>query len=132
MTNEADPRFLELSSRERQIMDVVYRRGKAAVAEIRAGLPDAPTASAVRTMLKRLEEKGYLEHEQEGPRNIYRPTLSRETARDSALERLLRTFFGDSPTDAVAAILDRSAGAISDEELDRLEALVERARRSGR
>lgn len=113
-------------------MDIVYRHGRASVADIRAELPDPPTASAIRTMLKRLEDKGYLDHEQDGPRNVYRPTLSRETARDSALERLLRTFFGDSPTDAVAAILDRSAEAISDEELDRLEELVEKARRSGR
>lgn len=132
MRSPTDERFLELSSRERQIMDIVYRHGRAAVAEIQAELPDAPTASAIRTMLKRLEEKGYLDHEQEGPRNVYRPTLSRETARDSALERLLRTFFGDSPAEAVAAILDRSAESISDEELDRLEALVEKARRSGR
>ncbi|MGH7541539.1 MAG: BlaI/MecI/CopY family transcriptional regulator [Gemmatimonadota bacterium] len=122
----------DLSGRERQIMDIVYRWGRATVAQIQADLPDAPTASAIRTMLKRLEEKEQLEHEQDGPRNVYLPIVSRDRARDTALERLLRTFFDGSPTDAVAAILDRSVGAIPDDELDRLEALVESARKSGR
>lgn len=122
----------ELSARERQIMDIVYRRGRATVAEIQAELPEAPSASAIRTMLKRLEEKGQLEHEQEGLRNVYAPRVHPERARDTALQRLLHTFFGGSPTEAVAAILDRSTGGISDEELDRLEALVERVRRGDR
>lgn len=126
------PKRPEFSAREREIMDIVYRRGRVTVADLGAELEDAPTAAAIRTMLGRLEEKGHLRHEQEGPRNVYLPTLPPEKARAAALERVLETFFDRSPTEAVAAILDRSASSISDEELDRLEALVEEARRKGR
>lgn len=123
---------LELSAREREIMDVVYRRGEVTVADLGDELADPPTAAAIRTMLARLEEKGRLRHEREGRQNVYLPTLPREQARAAALDRVLETFFGRSPTEAVAAILDRSADEISDEELDRLESLVEEARRRGR
>lgn len=122
----------ELSAREREIMDVVYRRRRVTVAELGEELADAPTASAIRTMLTRLEEKGRLRHERDGRENVYWPTLPREEARTVALGRVLETFFGRSPIEAVAAILDRSAEEISDEELDRLEALVEEARRRER
>lgn len=122
----------ELSAREREIMDVVYRRGQVTVADLGEELADAPTAAAIRTMLARLEEKGRLRHERDGRQNVYTPTRPREEARAAALDRVLETFFGRSPTEAVAAILDRSANEISDEELDRLESLVEEARRRGR
>lgn len=113
-------------------MDELHRRGTARVAELRAGLEDAPTASAVRTMLARLEEKGHAEHEREGGRNVYRPALSSESVRGPALRRLMRTYFGGSPTRTVAAILDREGGRISREELDRLERLVTEAREKDR
>lgn len=122
----------ELSAREREIMDIVYRRGRVTVADLGEELAEAPTPPAIRTMLSRLEEKGHLGHEQDGPRNVYFPTLAPERARAAALERVLETFFSRSPTDAVAAILDRSASSLSDEELDRLEGLIESARRKGR
>jgi predicted transcriptional regulator len=122
----------ELSRRERQIMDVVYRRGRASVADVRAGLPDPPSYSAVRALLRILERKGHLSHEQDGPRYVYRPTVSPAEARDSAMRRLLKTFFDGSPEKAVAAFLDISAAELTDDELDRLAELVERARREGR
>jgi predicted transcriptional regulator len=109
-------------------MDCVYRLGQVTVADLGDQLPDAPTPPAIRTMLSRLEEKGLLRHEQDGPRNVYRPTVPFEKVRDRAVDRLLDTFFARSPTDAVATILDRRADALSDEEYDRLARLVERAR----
>lgn len=118
-----------LSARERQIMDAVHRHGEPTVAEIRDELPDPPGESAVRTMLLRLEEKGLLERRADGRVNRYRATRSRETVRDSALRRVMRTFFDDSPVETVAAILDRSESNLSEEDLARLEALIDRAGR---
>ena len=122
----------ELSRRERQIMDVIYRRGRATAAEVRGGIPDAPSYSAVRAMLRVLEEKGHLEHEQDGPRYVYFPTTPREAATESALRRVLKTFFDDSTEKAVAALLDLGAADLGEEELDRLSSMIERARREGR
>lgn len=122
-----DP-YEELSARERQIMDAVHRLREPTVAEIRDELPDPPTESAVRTMLIRLEEKGVLEHRVEGRLNRYRAKRSEEAVRASALRRVMRTFFEDSPVNTVAAILDRAAPELSDEELSRLEELIGRAR----
>lgn len=122
------PRTRELSAREREIMDCVYRRGRVTVADLAEELTDAPTPSAIRTMLSRLEEKGFLRHDQDGPRNVYRSTRATEEVREAAIDRVLDIFFARSPTDAVAAILDRRADALSDEELDRLARLVEQAR----
>jgi BlaI family penicillinase repressor len=122
----------ELSRRERQIMDIVYREGRATVADVQRLLPQAPGYSAVRAMLRVLEEKGHLRHRQDGPRYVYEPTLARERARRSALRRLLRTFFDDSPGDAVAALIDLSGNDLSEEELVRLSALIREARRKGR
>ena len=85
-----------LSRRERQIMDVVYRLGRATAAEVQEGLPDPPSYSAVRALLRVLEEKGHLRHEQDGPRNVYVPTVPRDAARSSAVRALLETFFGGS------------------------------------
>lgn len=121
--------YEELSARQRQIMDAVHRSDAGAtVAEIRERLPDPPSESAIRTMLLRLEDAGHLRHEKDGRRNRYYPVGSREKARDSALSRLLDTFFRNSPVQAVAAILDRSAEELSEEELSELEEMVREAR----
>jgi predicted transcriptional regulator len=122
----------EMSRRERQIMDVIYRLGEASVAEVRAGIPDAPSYSAVRGLLRVLTEKGHLSHSTERPRYVYRPTTPRAEARNSALERVLSTFFDDSPSSAMAALLDLSGGDLTDAELDKLEAMIQDARREGR
>jgi predicted transcriptional regulator len=120
---------LDLSRRERQIMEAVYRLGSATVTEVMTELPEPPSYSAVRAMLGKLEAKGYLEHRQEGPRYLYVATVPRDEARESALERLVRTFFDGSTEKAVAALLDRSAGEMTDEELDRLSALIQEAKK---
>jgi predicted transcriptional regulator len=120
------------SRRERQIMDIVYRQGQATAADVREALPDPPSYSAVRAMLRVLEEKGYLRHEQQGPRYLFLPTLSREKARRSALKQVVQTFFDGSTEQAVSALLDYSTSKLSDEELDRLAHLIEQARKEGR
>jgi predicted transcriptional regulator len=122
----------QLSRRERQIMDVIYARGRATVAEVRELLPDPPTYSAVRALLRILEEKGHLRHEQEGPRYVFLPTVPAEKARESALRHLLRTFFDGSAEGAVAALLELEASELSEEEFDRLAERIEQARREGR
>lgn len=121
-----------LSRRERQIMDVIYRLGQATAQEVVDNLNDPPSYSAVRGLLRILEEKGHVKHRQDGPRYVYHPTVPRERARESALRQLVRTFFQDSPEEAVAALLDMSAAKLSDEELDRLSDLIARARKEGR
>ena len=121
-----------LSRRERQIMDVIYGRGQATAAEVLEGLPDPPSYSAVRAMLRVLEEKGHLRHDQQGPRYVFLPTVPREQARQSALKQLVQTFFDGSTEQAVAALLDQSARALSDAELDRLARLIDQARKEGR
>lgn len=123
---------LDLSRRERQIMDAIYRLGSATVSEVMAEMPDPPSYSAVRAMLGKLEGKGYLEHRQDGPRYLYLATVPRQEARESALDRLVRTFFDGSPGKAVAALLGRSAGEMTGEELDRLSALIEEAKKGER
>lgn len=122
----------ELSRRERQIMDIVYREGRATVADVREDLPDPPSYSAVRAMLRVLEEKGHLDHEQQGPRYVYFPTTPREEATESALKRVLRTFFDDSTEKAVAALLDLDERELDEDELDRLASMIDEARREGR
>ena len=121
-----------LSRREREIMDVIYRSGRATAAEVRERLPDPPSYSAVRALLRILEEKGHVRHEQDGPRYVYVPTVARETARRSALRQLLRTFFDDSPEQAVAALLDLESSRLGDAELERLAALIDQAKQEGR
>lgn len=113
-------------------MDVIYRRGRATAAEVREGLTDAPSYSAVRAHLRTLEDKGHLRHEQEGPRYVYHPTTPRTQATESALRRVLNTFFDDSTEKAVAALLDMGSKDLGDEELARLSAMIEQARREGR
>lgn len=123
---------LHLSRRERQIMDVIYQLGAATAAEVMERLPEPPSYSAVRAMLRLLEEKGHLEHEQDGPRYVYKPTLAQEKASRSALKHLVETFFEGSTEQAVAALLDLSRTKLSDDELDRLSQLIKQAKNEGR
>jgi predicted transcriptional regulator len=122
----------DLSRRERQIMDVIWRRGRATVAEVRNEMSDAPSYSAVRTLMGLLEQKGHLRHEQEGPRYVYLPTVDRENAQQSALRHVVRTFFDGSAERAVAALIDMSDTKLSDDAARRLARLLEQARRQGR
>ena len=113
-------------------MDVIYRHGRATAAEVRAQLRHPPSYSAVRALLRILEEKGHVRHEPDGPRYVFLPTVPREAARRSALRQLLRTFFDDSPEQAVAALLDIESSRLGDAELERLGALIDQAKREGR
>jgi predicted transcriptional regulator len=122
----------ELAARERQVMDAVYRLGAATVSEVRAGIPSPPSYSTVRTHLRILEKKGLLKHREDGRRYVYAPTVPHRRAQRSALQRVLNTFFSDSPSQAVAALLDMKAGDMTSETLDELADLVEQARREGR
>jgi BlaI family transcriptional regulator, penicillinase repressor len=121
-----------LSRRERQIMEVVYRLGEASAQEVLERLPDPPSYSAVRALMRILEGKGQLRHRQDGPRYLYQPVVPRERASRSALEGLLHNFFGGSRERLVAALLDERAGRLSPQELDGLAELVARARKEGR
>lgn len=121
-----------LTRRERQIMDVVYARGRATVAEVLEGMADAPSYSSVRTLLRLLEEKGQLRHEQDGPRYVYVPTVAREKARRSALRNVLTTFFDGSTEDAVAALLDLHDERKGPVDLGRIQTLIDKAQREGR
>jgi len=123
---------LELGRRERQIMDVVHRLGEASVADVRAELPDPPTYSAVRGMMRLLEEKGYLEHVQDGLRYVYKPTLARQQARAAALTHMVRTFFAGSATDAVASLLELPDAKLSQGDLARLKKIIAAAKAEGR
>jgi len=121
-----------LSRRERQIMDFLFREGRASVAEVLDGIPDPPSYSAVRAMLRVLEHKGHVIHEEDGRAYIYKPTLPLETAQKSALKHLLKTFFDNSTEQAVAALLDLSGRKLTDGELERLTDQIKRAKREGR
>lgn len=130
-TTEVGEDAVALSRRERQIMDAVYNLGRGTAAQIREAIPDPPSYSAVRAQLRILEEKGHLDHVQEGPRYVYGPVVPKGEARESALRHLLRTFFGNSTKEAMVTLLDL------DEELDgaqrrRLQELVEKAKEQGR
>jgi predicted transcriptional regulator len=118
-----------LTKRERQIMDVLFRLGRATAADVLAALPGSPHYSTVRTQLRVLEEKGHVRHESEGLRYVYLPTLARHTARKAALRHLVETFFDGSAAGAVTALLGRDAGKLSDEDLDRIEGLLKSTRR---
>jgi predicted transcriptional regulator len=122
---------VHLTRRERQIMDVVYAGGSVTVSEVLSELPDAPSYSAVRAMMRKLEEKGHLRHDASGPRYVYEATVPRDRARRSALERLMRTFFEGSPSRTVAALLDLPSAELSDAELDEMAELIARARGRG-
>lgn len=118
---------LHLSKRERQIAEALYRLGEASVSQVQAELPDAPSYSAVRAMLNLLVKKQLAATRQDGKRYLYRPLASKEKVRRSALRSLVRTFFGSAPVDAVAALLDGSAGKLSPNDFQRLRDLIDRA-----
>jgi BlaI family penicillinase repressor len=122
----------QLSRRERQIMDVLYRKGRATAAEIMAGMPNPPSNSAVRAILRTLEEKKQIRHEAEDLRYVYMPTIPLEKARRSAVAHVVETFFEGSTGQAVATMLDLSARRMKPEELDHLAQLIEKARKEGR
>jgi BlaI family penicillinase repressor len=125
-TDRPDP---DLSRRERQIMDVLFARGRATGQEIQEGLPDQPNYSSVRTILRVLERKGYVRHVEEGLRYVYQPTMPREAASRSALQRIIRTFFDGSAKEAVAALLDPAAFQLSEQELKDLARIIDRAKK---
>jgi predicted transcriptional regulator len=112
-------------------MDVIYQRGSATAAEITADLPDPPTATAVRTMLRILEDKGHLTHSQDGVKHVYRAVVDREKARESVISHVVRTFFDGSAEQAMATLIDRSGGDLTDAELARLAGMIEKARKRG-
>ena len=121
----------ELSRRERQIIDILYTQGQATAAEVQQALPDPPSYSAVRAMLRILEEKGHVRHQQDGPRYVYVPTVARENAKKSALKHMLQTFFDGSAEQAISALLDDQTARLSEAELDRLARMIQQARRTG-
>ena len=121
-----------LSRRERQIMDILYQHGKASATDVREAMPDAPSYSAVRAMLRVLEEKGHVKHQAEGLKYVYVPTVARDKAKRSAVKHLMDTFFSESPEQVVAALLDVSSTRLTREELDRMAQMIERARKEGK
>ena len=121
-----------MSRRERQIMEILYRHGQASVSEVRAAMNDAPSYSAVRAMLRVLKDKGHVKHQAEGLKYMYRPVVNREKAQRSALKSLVDTFFNDAPDKVVAALLDVESRRLTAEELDRMAALIDEARREGK
>jgi predicted transcriptional regulator len=127
-----DDELRGLSRRERQIMDLLFQRGKASVGEVMDGIPDPPGYSAVRATLRTLEQKGRVTHEEDGRAYIYRPTLRRDAARKSALTHILKTFFDNSAEQAVAALLELKGPRLSDAQLDRVSRLIENAKKEGR
>jgi predicted transcriptional regulator len=122
----------KLSRRERQIMDILYRKGRATAAEIQADLPEAPSYSAVRAMLRVLEEKKHIRHEEKDLRYVFIPAVPRDKARRSAIAHVVDTFFDGSAEQAVATLLDMSSRKLSTEDFDRLQALIDKARNEGR
>ena len=121
-----------LSRRERQIMDILYRLGRATANEVMADLPGEPNYSTVRTQLRVLESKGHVRHEEQGLRYIYMPTVPRHAVRQSALRHLMETFFEDSAEKMLSTLLGADGRKYSDEELEKLARLIERARKAGR
>jgi predicted transcriptional regulator len=120
-----------LARRERQIMDILFRRGRATAAEVMDALPGTPSYSTVRTQLRILEEKGHVRHEEDGVRFVYMPAVARHAARKSALRHLLQTFFDGSPEKVFAALLGGEGAKLSDEQLQRIADMIEKARKEG-
>jgi BlaI family transcriptional regulator, penicillinase repressor len=118
-----------LSKREQQIMEVLYREGRASAADVRAGMPDPPSYSAVRTLLRILEDKGHVRHEQDGVRYVYVPTVTAAKAQRSALKHMIDTFFGGSASRGMAALFELSGG---EEDLRRLQQMIDEARKKGK
>lgn len=126
------PRAAGLSRREREIMDILYRLGKSPASEVRAALTHPPSYSAVRAMLRVLENKGHVRHQAEGLKYVYLPMVTRDKAKRSAVKHLMDTFFKDSPEQIVAALLDVSSTRLTREELDRMGEMIEQAKREGK
>jgi BlaI family transcriptional regulator, penicillinase repressor len=120
--------YVDLSRRERQIMDIIFRRSEATAQNVLGDLPDPPSYSAVRALLRVLEEKGHVRHNKQGAKYVYRPTVSRQSAARTALRQVLKTFFAGSAELAVAALLDVSDSKLSQDELDRLAQLIAEAK----
>jgi predicted transcriptional regulator len=123
---------IHLTRRERQIMDILHARGQATAAEVRGALPDAPSYSAVRALLRILEEKGHVKHRREGLRYLHLPTEGRARASRLALRRVVRTFFGGSAPLAAAALLEAADTGLSPKEIEQLQAIIAQARKEGR
>ena len=121
-----------LTRREREIMDILYRRGRATAAEVMEDMAEPPTYSAVRALLRILEDEGHVKHVQDGPRYVYLPAVARADARKSALSHLVTTFFDGSVGEAVATLVESSKSKLSKEELERLAQLIEKAKKEGR
>ena len=128
----AKPEQPVLSRRERQIMDILYRRSRATAADVHGAIAAPPSYSAVRATLRILEEKGHVRHQEEGPRYVYVPAVGRQRARHSALRHLIKTFFDGSAEKAVVTLLDSSASTLSEDDLDRIARMVEKARKAGK
>ncbi len=126
------PKADQLTRRERQIMNIIYRRGQATAAEVLEDMADPPSYSATRALLRILEEKGHLRHAQDGPRYVFLPVVAPERARRSALDQVVETFFGGSAGDAAAALLDMSDSGLSTKQHEKLTALIDSARKEGR
>ena len=122
----------QLSRREREIMNIIFTRGKATATEVLEGMPEPPSYSAVRATLRILEQKGHLKHQHDGTRYVYLPTVNRERVRLSALDQLLTTFFDGSAANVVTTLIERQKGTMSNDELDRLAELIDQARKEGR
>jgi predicted transcriptional regulator len=121
-----------LSRREREMMNIIFARGRATATEVMEGMAEPPSYSAVRATLRVLEQKGHLKHQHDGARYVYTPTVNRERIRLSALDQLLTTFFDGSAANVVATLIERQKGRMSDEELDELSELIDQARKEGR
>lgn len=121
-----------LSRREREMMNIIFARGQASATEVMEAMAEAPSYSAVRATLRILEQKGHLKHEHDGARYVYLPTMNREKVRLSALDQLLTTFFDGSAANVVATLIAKQKGKLTEEELDRMSELIEKARREGR
>jgi predicted transcriptional regulator len=122
----------QLSRREREMMNIIFARGRATATEVMGGMAEPPSYSAVRATLRILEQKGHLKHQHDGTRYVYIPTVSREKLRNSALDQLLATFFEGSAANVVATLIERQKGKMSDEELDRVSQMIDAARKEGR
>jgi len=128
----AKPSPATLTRREREIMDILYRRGRATAAEVLEDMAEPPTYSAVRALLRILEDEGHIKHVQEGPRYVYLPAVARNDARKSALSHVVTTFFDGSVEEVVATLVESSRTKLSKDELDRLAQLIEKAKKEGR
>jgi BlaI family penicillinase repressor len=122
----------QLSRRERQILDLLYKAGKATAADVQAGLPDPPSYSAVRAMLRILEDKGHVRHDLDGLRYVYMPTVGRDRAKRSALKHVVNTFFDGSASQVMAALFEMSPSQLGDEDLARLRDLIDNAGKDGK